>query len=146
MPSDYPIKQGGHRIQPASRRPKGGEQQEWTCVDCHTTGPYGLFNIIGGDEFCPERIDSMNGYIWFNADDASVGRMRAAAQWHRHATRYGFALVDYTEVTDQPGVCATFTWREQPYRILFGKHPELGMNAPDIRVVPAEDTPEQASA
>ena len=140
MPEQYPINVGGHRIEPVRNK-----AHDWRCVDCHTTGPYGLFNVIGQLDYCPERVDSMNGYLWFNADDASVARMRASHQWHSHAKRCGFALVDYTEV-DQPGICATFTWREQAYVVRYGEHVERGMKANDIRVELAEEKPEQAGA
>lgn len=141
--SQDPQKQGGHRIQPVASRER---QQQYTCVDCHTTGPFGLFNVIGQLDYCPERVDSMNGYLWFNADDASVARMRAADQWKRHADRCGFAIKDWTYDPEAPGICARFTWREQAYVLRFGEDPGRGMKVNDLRVELAEEKPEQAGA
>lgn len=137
-----PKKVGGHLLEPAGRDKDG---VLYRCQWCNTTGNYGLFNIIGQLDYCPENVTSMNGYLWFNADDRSVARTRASHQWHSHAKRAGYALVDYTEV-DQPGVCATFTWREQAYVVRYGEDAGRGMRANDIRVELADQEPEQTGA
>lgn len=142
--TQYPLHQGGHRIRPYAHT--RGAQQEWACDDCETVGPFGLFNVIGQRDFCPARVDSMNGYIWFNADDPAVARTRASHQWRTYAERCGYALVDYTEVYDTPGVCATFTWHEQPYVLRYGADAGRGMKANDLRVEHAETNPEQTGA
>lgn len=141
--TDKPFHQGGHLLERAHI--ERGEQQ-YRCQWCGTTGNYGLFNIIGQRDYCPERVDSMNGYIWFNADDSSVARQRASFQWHTYAQRCGYALVDYREVTDTPGVCAAFTWREQPYVVRYGADPARGMKANDLRVERADQDQEPTSA
>lgn len=138
MAQQYPAKVGGHLIEPAGHEKGAKGQALYRCQWCSTTGNYSLFDIIGQVDFCPERVDSMNGYIWFNADDASVARMRASAQWHRYGVRAGYALVGYREITDTPGVCAAFTWREQAYVVRYGRDAERGMNANDLRVELAE--------
>lgn len=134
MADQYPAKTGGHYIEPAGREKGANGQALYRCQWCNTTGNYALFNVIGQRDFCPERVDSMNGYIWFNADDACVARMRASLRWRTYAERCGFALVGYREVTDTPGVCAAFTWRGQAYVVRYGRDAERGMAANDLRV------------
>lgn len=125
---------GGHYIKPAGEEKGRKGRKLYRCEWCNVTGNYGLFTIIGQVDFCPENVASMNGYIWFNADDASVARMRASAQWHHYGVRAGYDLVGYREVTDTPGVCAAFTWRGQEYVVRYGKDDARGMNANDLRV------------
>lgn len=140
----YPINQGGHRIRPYAH--SRGKDKEWACDDCEVIGTFSLFNVIGQRDFCPARVESMNGYIWFNADDASVARTRAAHQWSSYAARCGFAIEDWTYDPDTPGVCATFTWHEQAYVLRFGADAERGMKANDLRVELADQKPEQTVA
>lgn len=142
---DQPKKVGGHLLEPAGREKGGLQQALYRCQWCGTTSNYGAFSVIGQLDYCPERVDSMNGYLWFNADDPAVARTRASHQWHSHAKRAGYALVDYTEV-DQPGICATFTWREQAYVVRYGEDAERGMRANDLRVELADQGAEQAGA
>lgn len=146
MATTYPLKQGGHLLEPAGREKGNNGQALYRCQWCGTTGNSGLFNIIGQRDYCPDNVASMNGYIWFNADDASVARQRVSHQWHGYAQRCGYALVDYTEVHDRPGIAATFTWREQAYVLRYGRDAERGMNANDLRVELDQEKPEQAGA
>lgn len=132
MTTTEPQHVGGHRLVRAATRQADGWQ--WTCVDCQATGPYGLFNVIGQRDFCPERVDSMNGYIWFNAADPDHQAERAARQWESYARRCGFAIHDFHEITDEPGICATFLWRSQRYVVRYGADTERGMNPSDLRV------------
>ena len=141
-----PEKVGGHLLVRAGREKGANGQALYRCQTCGTTGNYGLFNIIGQRDFCPEDITSMNGYIWFNADDPSVALQRAADQWVRNARRCEFAVPDYQVVHDRPGICATFTWREQAYVVRYGEDAERGMRANDLRAELDDQEAEQAGA
>jgi hypothetical protein len=136
--------QGGHLISPVHTR--NGEQQRYTCADCHATGPFDTFDVIGQDEFCPERLTSMNGRLWFNADDPSVARQRASHQWYAHAKRYGYAIENYRLDPETPGICGRFTWREQEYVLRYGRDSERGMKVNDLRVELADQKPEPTGA
>lgn len=129
--SNEPFNEGGHLLERAHVE---RNEQQYRCVWCKTTGGFGLFNVIGALDYCPEEVESMNGYL--SVDRSYTGHQRGAQaekcalQWRDHASRAGYAIEDFRFVDGDPAFCATFRWRGQDYRLRYGLDRAHGITRP----------------
>ncbi|MFH9731805.1 hypothetical protein [Streptomyces sp. NPDC017260] len=106
---------GGHRLIETGR---AGEE---TCYDCRLTGT--LTSFTTGRNGCRARPESLFLSIWQNqASNGSQAERATASAKHffDYATRIGLPVGDWRPVTDDPGICATFTFRDLAYGLKYG--------------------------
>ncbi|MGW3273608.1 hypothetical protein ACWDFH_19360 [Streptomyces kronopolitis] len=105
----------GHRL---VDDPEHGSQ----CYDCGATGTEAAFrcSMLCG---CPARPESIN-HLFLDRYAARLdanGRAEASAgMWFDYAVHYiGLFIGDWRVVLDDPTTCATFTFRDREYRVVY---------------------------
>lgn len=140
----YPIKLGGHLVEPTGTTEGTRQERQYRCLWCKVVTHWNSFDVLGALDYCPEEVESMNGYL--SVDPSYTGHQRGAQaekcalQWRDHARRAGYAIEDFRFIDGDPTFCATFRWRGQDYRLRYGRDPEHGITRPGG--VNAEKAPE----
>jgi hypothetical protein len=123
-----PVEIGGHMVK-RSNGDLNDRQAVFTCVDCGVSQTGGVQVFWSGFDGCADRPESLNGIsLNRNEGEPEPTALEARENWRYFARRVGQLphVEDFAPVDNSDTVCATFTFKGQPYELRYNQRGSHG--------------------